>query len=370
MSADSIIDMAKTALSDEALSSAIYRRLARIYGDESVRSKIAEIAEMEGRHAEFWMNFLRKRNSESSTKAGRLNVALHLTTMRLLGLSLTLILLEKGERSAVELYSKILESPELADFERSELKKILEDELIHEQEFAEEESKFEGVLTYIRDAILGMNDGLVEILSVTTGLSGVYGSPFYVALGGLIVAIAGATSMGVGVYASVRAQRQVHESILQRISNASRYVAHLFRERLISYMVRKGYSKETSTAMAEESSKDHRMLSRVIAEEEYGLREEALVSPRKAGLYSGLSNAFGAIVPLIPYFLGLSISIALILSLLLAGVALAVAAFIIAVSANLPVKRKVSEMMIVGLGSAGVTFIIGRAVSTLFGINV
>ena len=52
--------------------------------------------------------------------------------------------------------------------------------------------------------MLGMNDGLVEVLSVSVGLAGVYGNPFYVALGGLIVGIGGVLSMAIGVLISVR----------------------------------------------------------------------------------------------------------------------------------------------------------------------
>jgi len=99
----------------------------------------------------------------------------------------------------------MLESSELSKHERRELIKILEDELTHGDEFLREESKLEDFLAYVKDAVLGMNDGLVEILSVTTGLAGAYGNPFNVALGGLIVGIAGALSMGIGALVSARA---------------------------------------------------------------------------------------------------------------------------------------------------------------------
>ena len=371
MSAETIIELAKLALADELFSSAIYRRLAKLYSGKSIRSKLIEMAEMETSHANFWHDFLERRGRDpSSIKASKFKLALYAFTLRLLGLGLTLRLLEASEREAVELYLKMLENQELNSNEKKALKKILEDELVHEQEFAREESKFEEFLNHVREAVLGMNDGLVEVLSVTAGLAGAYGNPYYVALGGLIVGVAGALSMGIGSFASVRAQRQVHEGVLKRISVASRYVAHLFKDRIISYMVRKGYSEEVSKAVAEESSKNHRLLSIVIAEEEYGLREEALEDPIKAGIYTGMFYALGAFVPLLPYFLGLPIFIAIITSLLFAATALALTGFIIGISANLSIRRKMLEMIISGLGSAGVTFIVGRIASLLFGVEV
>ena len=90
----------------------------------------------------------------------------------------------------------MLDNPGLDEGEKAEIRRILAEELIHEQELAEEESRFIELLDHVRDMVLGMNDGLVEILSVTAGLAGAYGNPFYVALSGSVVAIAGALSMG------------------------------------------------------------------------------------------------------------------------------------------------------------------------------
>lgn len=367
----SISEMAERALSEEVYASILYSRLATAYGEGSMRSKLIEMAEMERGHAKFWREFLERRGRPTHEGGSNgLRAALHIAMLRLLGFRLALPLLEGGERDAIELYSKFLESSKIGGLEKRGLTRILEDELLHERELLEEESKVEDFLVHIRDAVLGMNDGLVEILSITAGLAGIYGDPFHTALGGLVVAVAGALSMGMGVFASVRAQRQVNESILRRVGDASRYVAHIFKERLASHMVRKGYSEGLSKAVAEESSKDHGLLSKAIAEEDYGLREGVLGSPRRAGLYSGLSNISGAVIPLLPYLLGLQMSIAMPLSIIFAGVALAITGSLIAILASLPVRRKALEMVLVGLGSAGSTFLIGRMASMLFGIKV
>ncbi len=371
ISREECIRLARKALGDEVFSSIIYSRLAKLYSEDSVRNKLSRIAEMEKNHVKFWVRFLKSRDvATPTTGVGRLKLTLYTTLFRILGLGLTLRILEMSEHEAIKLYSRLLEVEELSENEREELKKMLEDELIHEQEFASEESRFEDFLLHVRDAVLGMNDGLVEVLSVTAGLAGAYGDPYYVAIGGFIVGVGGAFSMGLGAYASVRAQKQVHEGILNRINIASRFVAHVFKERVINYMLRKGYSKDVSNAIAEESSRNRKLLTRVIAEEEYGIREETLENPFKAGVYTGSAYALGAFVPLIPYFLGLPISVAIILSLLFAALALALTGFIVAISANLGIKRKILEMILAGLGSAGATYAVGRLASTVFGIEV
>lgn len=63
---------------------------------------------------------------------------------------------------------------------------------IHELLLMKDGSRFKKSPDHVRDMVLGMNDGFIEILS---RLTGAYGSLFYVALGGLIAAIAEALSM-------------------------------------------------------------------------------------------------------------------------------------------------------------------------------
>jgi len=266
-----ILKSAEKALADELFSAILYERIAMLYGSSTLKRKLVEMAAMEREHAKFWRSFLQKRSRSSLyVKISRVKLAFYTVMLRVFGLGLTLRMLESGERDAVRLYSEMLEHSKLDKREKDMLRRILEDELIHEEELVEEESKFKGFLMHVRDAVLGMNDGLVEILSVTTGLAGAYGNPFYIAIGGLIVGAAGALSMGIGALASVRAQRQVHESALMRIAAASRYVAHVFKSRLVECMTRKGYSRTVSEAVAEESSKDPKLLARVVAEEDVG----------------------------------------------------------------------------------------------------
>jgi len=62
--------------------------------------------------------------------------------------------------------------------------------------------------------------------------------------------------------------------------------------------------------------------------------------------------------------------LALFLSLLFAGLALSITGFLIAISADLPIKKKILEMVLAGFGSAAITFTMGKIFSILFGITV
>jgi len=326
---------------------------------------------MEAKHTAFWANFLRKRGIKiPSLKAKRLSIKLKIPLYRIVGLGLTLKLLEHGERKAITTYAKLLESSNLSPEELNELRRILEDELIHEEELIEESATFKDFLEHVRDAVLGMSDGLVEILSVTTGLAGVYVNPISIALAGFIVGIAGALSMGIGAFTSVRAQKHVRLGILSGLRLATTYATHYFKNLIINYMSKKGFSARLSEEISKEAFNNKELLARLIAEEKYGLREEKLEDPLKSGLYTGIFYILGALIPLSPYFMGLSVAYSLILSLVLAAIMLSMLGSIIALLAGLSIKYKALELIIGGLGSAAVTYLIGRLASTLLGIEV
>jgi len=120
---------------------------------------------------------------------------------------------------------------------------------------AEEEEIFRDLLDYIRDAVLGMSNGLVEVLSVTAGLAGAYGNPLSIAIGGTDVGIASALSMGIGAFTSVRAKMQIRQGIFTRIRLAAEYVSHILHRRVVEYMRRKGFSKNTAKTVADETLK-------------------------------------------------------------------------------------------------------------------
>jgi VIT1/CCC1 family predicted Fe2+/Mn2+ transporter len=172
---------------------------------------------------------------------------------------------------------------------------------------------------------------------------------------------------GISTYTGTRSQRQVHEGLLKRIASASKFVGHVLKERVINQFEKKGYTRELSREVAEETARNQSLLSAVVAEQEYGLREESLGSPIKAALYAGLSNLIAAFIPLLPYFFISNVIVALITSLILAAVFLAITGFFVSILAYMSPGTKISEMILTGLGSAAVTYGIGRAASSLLG---
>jgi len=366
-----IIEEAKRSLKDELYSAEIYFQISRMFKDSEISRKLVKISKMESSHAALWASFLKRRGVDpGKLKVSRAKIFLWKTLFRVIGLGLTLKILESGERDAIKLYSEMLSSPHLSEEEKRKLREIMKDELVHEDEFASEEKRFQEFISHVRDAVLGMNDGLVEILSVSAGLAGAYGNSLNVALGGLIVGVSGALSMAIGTYVSVKAQKEVRLGIIERVKLASQFVTEVFINRIKKYMSSKGFSESLSGNIADEASKDKELMAKIIAEEEHGLKEEMLDDPRTAGIYTGIFYLMGAFIPLLPYFFMLPITAALPISFIAAGLMLAGAGTIIAITAELSIKRKALELMLAGLGAAAITYGIGVLASILLGIEV
>jgi len=170
-------------------------------------------------------------------------------------------------------------------------------------------------------------------------------------------------------YAAVKSQKQVHEGVLGRVRLAAKYASQLFMNRLRSLMAKKGYREEAADLIAGEIVQDPSLLARTIAEEEHGLREEAIEKPVSAGLYTGIA-----------YFISSLIRNTLPARPPDTSIPTALDSGGWSRPRNnrihnrhlreLAIKRKILEMMLAGFGSAAATYTIGRLFSMIFGISV
>jgi len=94
----------------------------------------------------------------------------------------------------------------------------------------------------------------------------------------------------------VKSQKQVHEGVLGRVRLAAKYASQLFMNRIRSLMAKKGYREEAADLIAGEIVQDPSLLARTIAEEEHGLREEAIEKPVSAGLYTGIAYFISSLI--------------------------------------------------------------------------
>ncbi len=215
----------------------------------------------------------------------------------------------------------------------------------------------------LRAAVFGVNDGLVSNASLIMGVagaSGPSGSSGIILLSGVAGLLAGAFSMAAGEYLSVRSQREMYE-----------YQIGLEREELETYpqeeaaelaliFQAKGLEREAALQLSEKVIADPDQALDTLTREELGLNPELLGSPWGAALFSFVSFASGAMVPLLPFIFAAGMT-----PLLVAIGLTAVALFGVGASLSLFTGRHAwrggLRMLAIGSAAGGATYLIGRA---------
>lgn len=190
--------VADTQAKEELFAYRIYSALAERAAEPNGR-KLAELAEQEKSHLDFWLSVTGR--SLGSVKTSRVKHALLLAASRVLGPAFTIRWLERGEDKAIDAYKKLLSDGTLTDDQRTRIERMLREEQEHEAFLAsgvEDDRRL-----YLGAAVLGLNDALVELTGGLTGLVSSISDPRLIGFAGLVVGVAAAMSMAASNFLSV-----------------------------------------------------------------------------------------------------------------------------------------------------------------------
>jgi len=212
---------------------------------------------------------------------------------------------------------------------------------------------------WLRPTVFGAMDGLVTNVSLIAGVGGGGANRSQLILAGLAGLVAGAFSMATGEYTSVQSQNElVHAEVELERRELARNPEREKRE-LAEAFVEKGVEPQLAREVAEQVSKDPDEALRLHAQEELGVDPTELPSPWVAAFSSFFSFSFGAIIPLLTFFAGVS---ALWPALLVSGVTLYVAGAVVARLTNKPMWFGGLRQLGLATLAAGVTYLVGRAI--------
>jgi VIT1/CCC1 family predicted Fe2+/Mn2+ transporter len=212
---------------------------------------------------------------------------------------------------------------------------------------------------YLRDIILGVNDGLVSTFLLVAGVVGGGMSATNVLLTAVAGAVAGMVSMGVGEYLATKSQEEVFaaEMALEKLhlveyrEHERDELEHMFAE-----MGLKGSDLETVVGIID--SNDEAMLG-VMAGLEFGVVDSEKRNPYAAGLASAGLFLVGALPSIIPFAFTDDTRLGLFAAGILAGIGL------LAVGAGKTLMTK-KNPIISGLENLGIGFV-GGIVSFFIG---
>ena len=212
----------------------------------------------------------------------------------------------------------------------------------------------------LRPTVFGAVDGLVTNASLIAGLGGGGVSPHAVILTGVAALVAGSFSMGTGEYISVTNQNElVHAEVATERTMHARFPAAEQAE-LVDTFIGYGADPDTAARMAAAVSRDPDTALRVHTREELGVDPFELPSALAAGVSSLIAFSAGALIPLLPYLVGVPV---LAVALGIAAVALLAGGMVVGRLTGRPMLRSGLRQLALGGMAVAVTFAVGSLIA-------
>lgn len=369
----------KQAWRDEMRSAKNYHVLAQREPNSEKRAILVRMAEAEERHAETWAKRLRELGADPGAYTESPVDRIHRWMLLKSDSTVATKMLEAGESQADKLYDVLLATAQ-SEKDKASLVEAQRDEHTHSRMLEEFEGRpahpqrqLDSILGretwhvraggWIGQAIYGVNDGLGAAFGVVSGVAGAtQANDEFVLLSGFAAMVASALSMGSGAYLATKSEREVYEAEIERERHEIESNPKEELEELELFYQLKGFTGDEAKAMSKRLAEKPDQLLKTLVHEELGLSEETFPNEWRAAISATISTAIGAAIPVIPFLFSSGMT-ALIISLIISTAA----HFLVGASKVLVTGRSWlksgTEMTLVGLGEAAVTYAIGLLVS-------
>jgi VIT1/CCC1 family predicted Fe2+/Mn2+ transporter len=216
---------------------------------------------------------------------------------------------------------------------------------------------------FLRPAVFGGSDGLVSNLALVMGVAGASSDNQAIVIAGIAGLLAGAFSMAVGAYISVRSQHELFDA-QRRLQVEQLRVDETGERTILEGIYReRGFSgEEASSIVGTLFATPERALDAMMRDE-VGLDPTNIGGPWAAAISSFLAFTAGALIPLVPFLL-LTGQPAFMGSVVVSLVAL----FLLGLGVSFltgrpPIPSGLRQMGLGGI-AALITFLIGQAIGS------
>jgi VIT1/CCC1 family predicted Fe2+/Mn2+ transporter len=212
---------------------------------------------------------------------------------------------------------------------------------------------------WLRPAVFGAMDGLVTNIALIAGVGGGGAAPQTILLAGSAGLVAGAISMALGEYTSVRTQNeQVAAEVAKERAELARH-PEAEADELARIWIGRGLPEDLARQMADALKDNPEQALRMHTQEELGVSPTDTPSPWLAAFSSFGCFAVGAVLPLLPYLLGMD---RLWPALAAGGAGLFTAGAVAARFTRRSWWVSGARQLLLGAAAAAATFLIGLAI--------
>lgn len=354
-------------LQTEVDASFLYSRLAEVEEDTTIANVFRQMSDIEKGHAEA---FLKKLNTGSLVLPSPSFRARTLDRIgKVFGYDYVLGVLMDTEKSISNalINAKKQNGLSITGAETNHVK-ILRSLLDNESKvtgtnLAKFESRHRSVGgNALRAAVLGGNDGLVSNFSLVMGIAGATAGQSGVLLAGVAGLLAGALSMALGEWISVKSSQELYENQMQlEKEEIETNPEGEERELALIYMA-KGIPEGQARSIAARIMLDTTHAHQVLVREELGINPEELKgSAMEAAIYSFILFAIGAVIPVLPFFFT-SGTQAIVISVLCSAAGLFLIGSAITLFTGKSIWFSGFRQVVFGLFAAAITFGIGKLI--------
>lgn len=215
----------------------------------------------------------------------------------------------------------------------------------------------------IRDAVLGLSDGLTVPFALAAGVSAAVPSAAVVVTAGLAEIVAGSISMGLGGFLASRTEVDRYRSEHRREVDEVQHQAEEERAEVRDVFAGYGLHGAALEQLVDQIASDKDRWVNFMMRFELGLERPDPGRALLSALTIGASYAFGGIVPLVPYMLAPNVGTGLVASCVLTLIALIVFG---AIKSKLTGSRPLQgawQTALIGAIAAGVAYGLARLIS-------
>ena len=215
----------------------------------------------------------------------------------------------------------------------------------------------------VRDAVIGMADGLTVPFALAAGLTGAVDSTWIIVVAGLAEIVAGAIAMGLGGYLAARSDAEHYASERAREHVEIREIPADEAAEVMQVLQEYGLLAEEARPVVEALRKRPDAWVDFMMRFELGLERPDPGRALWSALTIGGAYAVGGFIPLFPYMLMKQPLTALAVSGAVTIVALAVFGYVKGRFTGAGPLRSALQTVLIGGLAASVAFLIARAIS-------
>lgn len=216
----------------------------------------------------------------------------------------------------------------------------------------------------VRDAVIGMADGLTVPFALAAGLSGAVVSTGIIVTAGLAEIVAGSIAMGLGGYLAGRSAVEHYASEYKREIHEIEHLLEHEKNEVIEILETYGLTLKESSPIVESLAKRPKDFADFMMRFELGLEKPQAGRALISGLTIGGAYVLGGLIPLSPYILLDEVNKALLWSVGITVIALFIFGYVKGYFTGSRPWKSAFQTCLIGSVAAAAAFFIAKAIGS------